>query len=84
MVEYWKKKFTPGWDPVKDPVTVAQTEGMSHFKKAFEKYQGCLKAKGAWRDLMLETLTRASPLCDGQTPEVLYGSFHASRKDINT
>jgi dienelactone hydrolase len=40
-------------------ITKSQEQGLAHFKAAFAKYHGCLKAKGAWRDLMNLNLTKA-------------------------
>lgn len=49
----------PDFDPVKTPITVAQAQGMAHFSAAFVQYQGCLKEKGHWRDLMKLNLDQA-------------------------
>ena len=46
----------PGWSPEKNPITVAQAQGLAHFKAAFAAYHGCLKEKADWRNLMARNL----------------------------
>jgi len=52
LMEYWMAASQPDFDPEKTPITVGQAQGMAHFQQAFVHYQGCLKEKGHWRDLM--------------------------------
>jgi hypothetical protein len=51
-MEYWMAASQPDFDPVKTPITVAQAQGMAHFASAMVQYQGCLKERGHWRNLM--------------------------------
>jgi len=52
LMEYWMATSQPDFDPEKTPITVSQAQGMAHFAAAFVQYQGCLKERGHWRDLM--------------------------------
>ena len=59
IMEAFMKLSDPAYDPVANPITVAQTQGMAHFKAAFAHYHGCLKAKAHWRELMALNLSQA-------------------------
>lgn len=52
LMEYWMAMAQPDFDPEKTPITPGQAKGMGHFKNAFIQYQGCLRQKGHWRNLM--------------------------------
>mmetsp|Transcript_29451 Transcript_29451/g.77182 ORF Transcript_29451/g.77182 Transcript_29451/m.77182 type:complete len:307 (+) Transcript_29451:33-953(+) len=54
--EYFMKMADPDFDRDADPMTVAQAQGFAHFRAALKHYNGTLRQRGHWRDLMAETL----------------------------
>ena len=53
------KMADPDFDAAANPMTVAQAQGFAHFTAAFGHYQGCLREKAQWRNLMARTLELA-------------------------
>jgi|EP01047_Picozoa_sp_COSAG01_P020111 dienelactone hydrolase len=53
------KMADPEFDAAANPMTVAQAQGFAHFQAAFSSYNGALRERAQWRNLMAHTLELA-------------------------